>query len=224
NSLAYMVRMRFQGGTVMAFWLDSSGRLYFCKGFYPPMGKMAMPQSQSQSSEAVNSGLRQDQSLIRRVFRVVPMSGLAEFRDQLRRELQALALLRVAAALTRSDWSLARQGWRMGQCHVHQSQMCVVGDLWQGARQRQIIGVAKWEEEPATVVHGAALAGIGDSEEWDLTLYFGPKHPTAFDAPRNLSGPWVTCYPPPPGNRQNTVASPRKQFEEHLLDTLLSAL
>ncbi|KAJ2121709.1 hypothetical protein IW147_004026 [Coemansia sp. RSA 720] len=205
DNLVYMVRMRFQGGTVMEFWLATIGRMYFVKGYYPPMAKFA------QQSDV---RARPEQSLIRRVFRVVPMSSLGEFRDQLRRELQSLVLLRVAAALTR-DQALARRGWRMGQCHVHQSQMCVVGELWQNARQRQIIGVAKWDaSSPST----CALAGIGDSEEWNLTLYFGPKHPTTFDIPRNMSGPWVTCYPP----TQPLV--PRKQFEEQLLDTLLSAL
>ncbi|KAJ2115591.1 hypothetical protein GGF48_004930, partial [Coemansia sp. RSA 921] len=173
-----MVRMRFQGGTVMEFWLATIGRMYFVKGYYPPMAKLAQ-----------NSP---EQALIRRVFRVVPMSSLNEFCDQLRRELQSLVLLRVAAALTRSDQALARRGWRVGQCHVHQSQMCVVGELWQDARQRQIIGIAKWD---ASSHSNTALAGLGD-DEWNLTLYFGPKHPTSFDIPRNMKGPWVTCFPP----------------------------
>ncbi|KAJ2499714.1 hypothetical protein GGH96_003301 [Coemansia sp. RSA 1972] len=198
--LVYMVRMRFQGGTVMEFWLATIGRMYFVKGYYPPMAKLA------QTSP--------EQTLIRRVFRVVPMSSLNEFCDQLRRELQSLVLLRVAAALTRSDQALARRGWRVGQCHVHQSQMCVVGELWQDARQRQIIGIAKWDASSSS---DSALAGLGD-EEWNLTLYFGPKHPTTFDIPHNAKGPWVTCFPP----TQKVPA--RKKFEEQLLDTLLSAL
>ncbi|KAJ2440362.1 hypothetical protein IWW46_004016 [Coemansia sp. RSA 2440] len=200
DTLVYMVRMRFQGGTVMEFWLATIGRMYFVKGYYPPMAKLAQ-----------NSP---EQALIRRVFRVVPMSSLNEFCDQLRRELQSLVLLRVAAALTRSDRALARRGWRVGQCHVHQSQMCVVGELWQDARQRQIIGIAKWD---ASSHSNTALAGLGD-DEWNLTLYFGPKHPTSFDIPRNMKGPWVTCFPP------TQPATPRKKFEEQLLDTLLSAL
>ncbi|KAJ1834509.1 hypothetical protein LPJ63_001889 [Coemansia sp. RSA 2711] len=226
DSLAYMVRMRFQGGTVMAFWLDSTGRLYFVKGYYPPMvGVLRHRGSEAAAATAV-VGLRQDQSLIRRVFRVVPLSGLGEFRDQLRRELQALVLLRVAAALTRCDRRLEQPGWRMGQWHVHQSQMCVVGELWQGVRQRQVVGVAKWDgdhtsaggshlDEPAT------LAGIGKDEEWNLTLYFGSKHPTAFDIPSSMAGPWVACYPPPAGST-STVAL-QTPFEENLLQTLVSA-
>ncbi|KAJ2080256.1 hypothetical protein H4R24_003207 [Coemansia sp. RSA 988] len=228
ETLAYVVRMRFLGGTVMSFWLDAHGHLYFVKGYYPP------PIAEPQSTEPKDNNVRQEQSLIRRVFRVVPLGGLSEFVDQLRRELQSLVLLRVAAALTRcSDYEIPsdssanlppRAG--VGQWHVHQSQMCVVGEWWQGPRHRQIVGVAKWDSADAAVGTGQAtsLAGSSEGEQWRLTLYFGPKHPTAFDIPPQglaACGPWSTCYPP--ADLSNTHPAPHKSFEENLLDTLVRA-
>ncbi|KAJ2844073.1 hypothetical protein IWW36_005320 [Coemansia brasiliensis] len=222
NALAFVIRMRFQGGTVMAFWLDSWGRLFFVKGFYPPMTKFFSEhkQQQQQRSEASVMGLRQEESLIRRVFRVVPLSSVGDFRDQLRRELQSLVLLRVAAALTRCSRSHEGRPWRMGQWHVHQSQMCVVGELWQGMRQRQIVGVARWDDTTLSQKQEAqSHAEIsGANEDWNLSLYFGPKHPTSVDVPRSLAGPWVTCYPPP------NQSSSRNSFEENLVQVLQNAL
>ncbi|KAJ2452886.1 hypothetical protein EV183_002623 [Coemansia sp. RSA 2336] len=222
NALAFVIRMRFQGGTVMAFWLDSWGRLFFVKGFYPPMTKFFSEhkQQQQQRNEAAVMGLRQEESLIRRVFRVVPLGGVGDFRDQLRRELQSLVLLRAAAALTRCSRSREDGLWRMGQWHVHQSQMCVVGELWQGARQRQIVGVARWHAPPAATARQdcPAVELSGANDDWDLSLYFGPKHPTSADLPRSLAGPWVTCYPPP--NQPSNTNS----FEENLLQVLENAL
>ncbi|KAJ2648681.1 hypothetical protein IWW40_003745 [Coemansia sp. RSA 1250] len=220
DALAFVVRMRFQGGTVMAFWLDSWGRLFFVKGFYPPMTKFFSEhkQQQQQRSEAAVMGRRQEESLIRRVFRVVPLGGVGDFRDQLRRELQSLVLLRAAAALTRCSRSHEGRPWRMGQWHVHQSQMCVVGELWQGMRQRQIVGVARWHAPSRATrqeTHNVEISGTND--DWDLSLYFGPKHPTSVDLPRSLAGPWITCYPPPSQSSTNS-------FEESLIQVLENAL
>ncbi|PIA14817.1 hypothetical protein COEREDRAFT_82437 [Coemansia reversa NRRL 1564] len=222
----------------MSFWLDAHGHLYFVKGYYPP--SMTLPQSTEPKD---NKTARQEQTLIRRVFRVVPIGGLGEFVDQLRRELQSLVLLRVAAALTRcSDYEITpdaaghssplRAG--AGQWHVHQSQMCVVGEWWQGARHRQIVGVAKWDsaDDVAGVVgsgQATSLAGSSEGEQWRLTLYFGPKHPTAFDIPPQglaACGPWSTCYPLPTcsienANGQKSPLAPCKSFEEKLLETLV---
>ncbi|KAJ2798613.1 hypothetical protein H4R20_004758 [Coemansia guatemalensis] len=232
ETLAYVVRMRFLGGTVMSFWLDAHGHLYFVKGYYPP--SMSEPQPAEPKD---NKAARQEQTLIRRVFRVVPLGGLGEFVDQLRRELQSLVLLRVAAALTRcGDYEISsdaagngtlRAG--VGQWHVHQSQMCVVGEWWQGARHRQIVGVAKWDSADAGAVgtgQATSLAGSSEGEQWRLTLYFGPKHPTAFDIPPQglaACGPWSTCYPLPPSTAEHSAPTPRKSFEENLLDTLVHA-
>ncbi|KAJ2375919.1 hypothetical protein IW150_002278, partial [Coemansia sp. RSA 2607] len=36
DGMAYLVRMRFPGGTVMAIRLDSHGSLFFAKGYFPP--------------------------------------------------------------------------------------------------------------------------------------------------------------------------------------------
>ncbi|KAJ2161443.1 hypothetical protein GGF46_001464 [Coemansia sp. RSA 552] len=195
-NLACVVRLRFQGGTVMAFWLDSVGQLYFIKGYYPP------PVNARPDDPSGSQGVQQQ--LINRVFRVVPLGGLGEFHDQLRRELQSLLLLRVAAALTRYGEDVG------GPWHVHQSQMCVVGE-WscRNRRQRQVIGVGRWDD--------------GD-DAWNLALYFGPKHPSAFDAAADrVGGPWVACYPPP--GAPGTGASPRgsRPFKEKLLDTLTAA-
>ncbi|KAJ1942418.1 hypothetical protein FBU59_003204, partial [Linderina macrospora] len=56
---AYVIRLRFQGGTVMAFRVDSHGTLLFVKGFFPP--NPLINEDQSGSSE---------QLYINRVFRV----------------------------------------------------------------------------------------------------------------------------------------------------------
>ncbi|KAJ2709714.1 hypothetical protein H4R19_004110, partial [Coemansia spiralis] len=62
--LAFVVRMRFPGGTVMAFWLDSLGHMYYVKGFYPPQLK-GPPAEAVERARAV----RRAQELTRRVFR-----------------------------------------------------------------------------------------------------------------------------------------------------------
>ncbi|KAJ2521172.1 hypothetical protein GGI11_002087 [Coemansia sp. RSA 2049] len=118
----------------------------------------------------------------------------------------------------------------MGQWYVHQAQLCVVGEWWEGARHRQIVGVANRQS-------GASCRGLGDhSGAWDLALYFGPKHPTAFDAAAGarLAGsiaPWVVSYPPPPSARAEpeqqqhpaAAAGENKTFEQKLFNTLVSA-
>ncbi|KAJ1816564.1 hypothetical protein LPJ56_004266, partial [Coemansia sp. RSA 2599] len=207
-SMAYLIRMRFPGGTVMAIRLDSSGTLFFAKGYFPPpvpvlpAPESAAASSSSSSSSDDDSGSRAgvvvgpwpEQKLIHRVFRIVSLGGLSEFTDQLQRELQSLVLLRVAAALSKCSYHRVGKQCQMGQWYVHQSQGCVVGEWWQGARHRQIIGVAKWS------MAAQGDGGVGDCEEtWNLVLYFGPKHPTAFDIPDSPSlgsrVPWITCYP-----------------------------
>ncbi|KAJ2359803.1 hypothetical protein IW150_007686, partial [Coemansia sp. RSA 2607] len=161
-----------------------------------------------------------EQKFIHRVFRIVPLGGLGEFTDQLRRELQSLVLLRVAAALSRCSYQRVGKQCQMGLWYVHQSQMCVVGEWWEGARHRQIIGVAKWSAERAVGDQG----GLADTDEaWHLALYFGPKHPTAFDQPNGAIGvrvPWITCYPPPPSQKDSS-ALPSKPFEERLFNLLI---
>ncbi|KAJ1796220.1 hypothetical protein LPJ59_003879, partial [Coemansia sp. RSA 2399] len=184
QGMCYIVRLRFLGGTVMVFRVDAEGSLIFAKGYYPPpVPATAKPDSQRNSGEG-GSVLwsRPEQMFIHRVFRIVPLSGLGDFVDQLRRELQSLVLLRVAAALSRRNYHSLRNGRKcqMGQWYVHQSQLCVVGEWWEGARNRQIVGVAKWggaggatnrpKEEGAPV---DGNRGLGDaSRDWDLSLYF----------------------------------------------------
>ncbi|KAJ1718018.1 hypothetical protein LPJ61_006942, partial [Coemansia biformis] len=62
--MAFVMRVRFPGGTVMAFWLDSLGHLYYVKGFYPPLIK-GPPDEAVDRARAV----RHEQDLTRRVFR-----------------------------------------------------------------------------------------------------------------------------------------------------------
>ncbi|KAJ2720689.1 hypothetical protein GGI07_004456 [Coemansia sp. Benny D115] len=243
DSMAFVVRMRFQGGTVMAIRLDSHGSLFFAKGYFPPPAPVAVaqqvpgassPPSTTSSPNSLNEqepllgvGAWPEQKFIHRVFRIVPLGGLSEFTDQLRRELQSLVLLRVAAALSRCSYQRVGEQCQMGHWYVHQSQLCVVGEWWQGARHRQIIGVAKWGlvENPSAV------------SPWDLCLYFGPKHPTVFDLPSSAQNserifarvPWITCYPPPrtsstaPATSQGRIGDSFKTFEEKLLHSLVSA-
>ncbi|KAJ1954035.1 hypothetical protein EC988_002647 [Linderina pennispora] len=187
----YVIRLRFQGGTVMAFRIDSQGTLIFVKGFFPP--HPIINDDMGNSSE---------QLYINRVFRVVPLNGLPEFADQLRRELQSLLLLRVAAALSRCSYQRLGKRCQMGQWHVHQSQLCVVGEWWEGARHRQIVAVAKWED-------------------WNLRLYFGPKHPTASD--HTATGPWVASFPPAT-ELKDAASQGKKGFEERLLKVLINAM
>ncbi|KAJ1646283.1 hypothetical protein J3B02_003241 [Coemansia erecta] len=228
---AYLIRMRFPGGTVMAIRLDSSGTLFFAKGYFPPpVPIMPAPEepaaadsSDENSSDNRGDGSRAgvvvgpwpEQKLIHRVFRIVPLSGLSEFTDQLQRELQSLVLLRVAAALSKCSYRRVDKQCQMGQWYVHQSQGCVVGEWWQGARHRQIIGVAKWSAS------AMGDGGVGDQgETWNLALYFGPKHPTVFDIPESPSlgsrVPWTTCYP------NSGFAKKYHNFEDSLFDLLVS--
>ncbi|KAI9500390.1 subunit 17 of mediator complex-domain-containing protein [Coemansia spiralis] len=182
SGMAFVARMRFRGGTVMAFRLDDRGSLVFAKGYFPPpteRGSIQWP----------------EQMLIHRVFRIVPLASLSEFIDQLRRELQSLVLLRVAHALSRRSYPRDGKRCQMGRWYVHQSQQCVVGELWEGARHRQIVGVAKWSD-------------------WALTLYFGPKHPTVFDKTHAPGVPWVASYP---------VNVDAKTFEQKLFMALVAA-
>ncbi|KAJ1901323.1 hypothetical protein LPJ66_000877 [Kickxella alabastrina] len=249
GGMAYVVRMRFQGGTVMAIHLDSHGSLFFAKGYFPPPASTA-PMSPGLADTDAGAGdaaacnistggsaqkalASSEQKLIHRVFRIVPLAGLPEFLDQLRRELQSLVLLRVAAALSRCSYRRIGKQCQMGQWYVHQSQLCVVGEWWQGARHRQIIGVAKWSSSPLLSDNVDAYAEGSDVEgeserEWELTLYFGPKHPTQFDLPLGAAAntakgelriPWTTCYPPPSPERM----PPLKTFEERLFSLLVSA-
>ncbi|KAJ2786296.1 hypothetical protein GGI15_001633 [Coemansia interrupta] len=238
DGLAYLVRMRFLGGTVMAIRLDSHGSLFFAKGYFPPPAPHAVsgvqsappsssssppPPEEGQAASGVGIGSWPEQKFIHRVFRIVPLGGLGEFTDQLRRELQSLVLLRVAAALSRCSYQRVGKQCQMGQWYVHQSQMCVVGEWWEGARHRQIIGVAKWSAEGTAA---DAQGGLADADEaWHLTLYFGPKHPTAFDQPGGITGvrvPWITCYPPPSSPTQNSNgAESGKSFEERLFGLLV---
>ncbi|KAJ2800910.1 hypothetical protein H4R21_002995 [Coemansia helicoidea] len=197
--LAFVVRMRFPGGTVMAFWLSSLGHMYYVKGFCPPQPTVPPAEATERAQE-----------LTRRVFRVVPLGAAADFADQLRRELQALALLRVAAALSAGPGHAAAAPTAAGafaapgRWRVHQSQMCVIGEWRRGSRAQQIIGVAKW-----------AAAG------WSLALFFAPKHPTGGPDPASYpgpaDGPWVACYPPP------APAHGRPQRFEARLSELLAA-
>ncbi|KAJ2840392.1 hypothetical protein FBU31_000450, partial [Coemansia sp. 'formosensis'] len=203
EGLAYVIRMRFPGGSIMAFRVDSAGSLVFVKGYFPP------------STEHPP-----DQISIHRVFRIIPMAGLPEFVDQLRREMQALVLLRVAAALSRRTYQRVAKRCQMGQWYVHQAQLCAVGDVWEGARHRQIIAVPCWDGD---------LVSAGDSDAWRLSLAFGPKHPTAFDTiPANVEDgprvPWTTIYPPAPGSEMAQQISHLKTFEERLLQVLVSSL
>ncbi|KAJ1997749.1 hypothetical protein H4R26_005717, partial [Coemansia thaxteri] len=80
DCMAYVIRMRFQGGSVMAFRVDSLGNLAFVKGYFPPP-------SVATAAPAPGQTERPDQILIHRVFRIIPLAGLAEFVDQLRREI-----------------------------------------------------------------------------------------------------------------------------------------
>ncbi|KAJ1723871.1 hypothetical protein LPJ53_001828 [Coemansia erecta] len=244
DGMAYLVRMRFPGGTVMAIRLDSHGSLFFAKGYFPPpaphaasgvRSALSSPSSASSPSslsspedgQASGAGIGSwpEQKFIHRVFRIVPLGGLGEFTDQLRRELQSLVLLRVAAALSRCSYQRVGKQCQMGQWYVHQSQMCVVGEWWEGARHRQIIGVAKWSAEQTVGEKG----GLADTDEaWHLALYFGPKHPTAFDQPGGATGvrvPWITCYPPPPSSptslQESNAAPSGKSFEERLFSLLV---
>ncbi|KAJ2608481.1 hypothetical protein EV177_004945, partial [Coemansia sp. RSA 1804] len=274
QGMCYAMRLRFLGGTVMAFHLEDSGTLIFAKGYFPPpvpaaaqaaaaaaaetsapaaAAEAAAGDAKAGASKRAGSVLwsRPEQMFIHRVFRIVPLSGLGEFVDQLRRELQSLVLLRAAAALSRRSHFRRQQqrtdhhgACQMGQWYVHQAQLCVVGEWWEGARHRQIVGVAKWGEPAASSKSrqsGASCRGLGDhSGAWDLALYFGPKHPTAFDAAAGarLAGsivPWVVSYPPPPPppaaaepeqqQQQHTAAAAgeNKTFEQKLFNTLVSA-
>ncbi|KAJ2087095.1 hypothetical protein IW138_005193 [Coemansia sp. RSA 986] len=246
QGMCYVVRLRFLGGTVMAFRIDDEGRLIFAKGYFPPPVPATTTQSatdtEHNAGEPGGSVLwsRPEQMFIHRVFRIIPLSGLGDFVDQLRRELQSLLLLRVAAALSRRNYYHQRIGRKcqMGQWYVHQSQLCVVGEWWEGARHRQIVGVAKWGSNASGQVLSEIDSdrGIGDSSaDWDLALYFGPKHPTIFDAVagNRLAGtiiPWITCYPPskhvsgPDAPQRNNVCHQlNKTFEQKLIKTLVSA-
>ncbi|KAJ2526955.1 hypothetical protein EV175_007597, partial [Coemansia sp. RSA 1933] len=95
-----------------------------------------------------------------------------------------------------------------------------------------IVGVAKWGAQQTV----SSARGLGDSsEDWDLRLFFGPKHPTAFDAVAGsrLAGtiiPWITSYPPPdPKHADSTDSSHQlsngggKSFEQRLFATLVAA-
>ncbi|KAJ2041734.1 hypothetical protein H4S04_003379 [Coemansia sp. S16] len=205
EGMAYVIRMRFQGGSIMAFRVDSSGNLVFIKGYFPP------------STDTPTS--LPDQISIHRVFRIIPMAGLSEFVDQLRREMQSLVLLRVASALSKCSYQRVGKRCQMGQWYVHQAQLCAVGECWEGARHRQIIAVPCWDEDSS--VTGA----------WRLSLAFGPKHPTVFDAIPPLSDngsdrprvPWTTVYPPILGSSMALEISNLKTFEERLLQVLISS-
>ncbi|KAJ2637525.1 hypothetical protein GGF40_002300 [Coemansia sp. RSA 1286] len=236
-SNAYLIRMRFPGGTVMAIRLDSGGSLFFAKGYFPPpVPVIPAPDSPDSPDSSNGNGAQQqqqlgaavgpwpEQKLIHRVFRIVPLAGLAEFTDQLQRELQSLVLLRVAAALSKCSYRRVGKQCQMGQWYVHQSQGCVVGEWWEGARHRQIIGVAKWclsSSSSSSKNGGHSGVGVGDQEDsWNLVLYFGPKHPTVFDIPDSPSMgsrvPWITCYP-------NTgFVKKYRGFEDNLFELLVS--
>ncbi|KAJ2414208.1 hypothetical protein H4218_002177 [Coemansia sp. IMI 209128] len=214
EGMAYVIRMRFQGGSIMAFRVDSLGNLVFIKGYFPP-------------SDPVGS--RVDQISIHRVFRIIPMAGLPEFVDQLRREMQSLVLLRVASALSKCSYERSGTRCQMGQWYVHQAQLCAVGECWEGARHRQIIGVPCWNRSDS----GVPAVGLGDSADagaWRLSLAFGPKHPTAFDALPHLTEdgppriPWTCVYPPIPGSPVAEQISHLKTFEERILQVLVNSL
>ncbi|KAJ2786398.1 hypothetical protein GGI18_003265 [Coemansia linderi] len=198
----------------MAFRVDSLGNLVFIKGYFPP-------------SDPVGS--RVDQISIHRVFRIIPMAGLPEFVDQLRREMQSLVLLRVASALSKCSYERSGTRCQMGQWYVHQAQLCAVGECWEGARHRQIIGVPCWNRSDS----GVPAVGLGDSADagaWRLSLAFGPKHPTAFDALPHLTEdgppriPWTCVYPPIPGSPVAEQISHLKTFEERILQVLVNSL
>ncbi|KAJ2756671.1 hypothetical protein GGI19_000650 [Coemansia pectinata] len=216
EGMAYVIRMRFQGGSIMAFRVDSLGNLVFIKGYFPL------------SKDSVLS--QPDQISIHRVFRIIPMAGLSEFVDQLRREMQSLVLLRVASALSRCSYQRVGKRCQMGQWYVHQAQLCAVGECWEGARHRQIIAVPCWGEDTAAVP-AAGLGDSADSTAWRLSLAFGPKHPTAFDAiPHSVGNgsdrprvPWTTVYPPTPDSPMALQISHLKTFEERLLQVLVSS-
>ncbi|KAJ2495489.1 hypothetical protein IWW47_004047 [Coemansia sp. RSA 2052] len=250
--MAYVIRMRFHGGSIMAFRVDSLGNLVFIKGYFPPSSPPPLSCAQtataggsSPSTLEDDDGVRgakraeeqsqPDQIFIHRAFRIIPLAGLAEFVDQLRREMQSLVLLRVAAALSRCSYQRAGKRCQMSQWYVHQAQLCVVGECWEGAHQRQIIGVPCWDSlDSGAPVAAAGLSDLpADSDTWRLSLAFGPKHPTAFDAPppRTLplssdSGPhipWTTVYPPPQGSPMAQQISQLKTFEERLFKVLVSS-
>ncbi|KAJ2449834.1 hypothetical protein GGF42_004650 [Coemansia sp. RSA 2424] len=251
--MAYVIRMRFHGGSIMAFRVDSLGNLVFIKGYFPPSpspplscAQTATAGGSSPSTLEDNDGVRgakraeeqsqPDQIFIHRAFRIIPLAGLAEFVDQLRREMQSLVLLRVAAALSRCSYQRAGKRCQMGQWYVHQAQLCVVGECWEGAHQRQIIGVPCWDslDSGVPVVAAGLSDSPADSDTWRLSLAFGPKHPTAFDAPpppptlplSSASGPhipWTTVYPPPQGSPMAQQISQLKTFEERLFKVLVSS-
>ncbi|KAI8323405.1 hypothetical protein GQ54DRAFT_296736 [Martensiomyces pterosporus] len=244
DGMAYVVRMRFLGGTVMAFRVDTHGNLLFAKGYFPPpappnatiecvtdcVGDAAASHKQAGDAEGgMVMGSRPSQIYINRVFRIVPLSGIAEFVDQLRRELQSLALLRVAAALSRCSYQREGKRCQMGQWYVHQSQLCVVGEWWEGTRHRQVIGVAKWSTKDGADGGDGELVEEHAAGEWDLSLYFGPKHPTVFDVPQELAKmapriPWVTCFPLPKGHRMAAQVARAKTFEEKLFRVLIATI
>ncbi|KAJ1964915.1 hypothetical protein GGI12_001112 [Dipsacomyces acuminosporus] len=236
DGLAFVVRMRFQGGTVIAYRIDSNGNLLSAKGYFPPdVPHSHSPASAEGGDRNINDqcpalGSRPEQAYINRVSKIVPLNGISEFVDQLKRELQSLALLRVAAALSRCSYQRDGKKCQMGYWYVHQSQLCVVGEWLEGVRHRQIIGVAKW----SSTTHASDTSSSGDlaekldydNDDWDLCLYFGPKHPTVFDIPGDLAKvapriPWITCFPLPKDHRLASQVARMKTFEEKLFKAIV---
>ncbi|KAJ2746859.1 hypothetical protein GGI20_001012 [Coemansia sp. BCRC 34301] len=236
EGMAYVTRMRCTGGSILAYRVDSLGNLVFIRGYFPPSpaqtttigSPLGEDDSGTCSAKAVLP--ETDQVSIHRLFRVIPLAGLPEFADQLRREMQSLVLLRVAAALSKCSYRRNGRRCQMGQWYVHQAQLCVVGECWEGARHRQIIGVPCWN---AADSRPPVAAGLGDhhlpldsASAWRLSLAFGPKHPTAFDTPPDNNGsriPWTTVYPPLPGSPMAEQISELKTFEERLFKVLVSS-